>query len=66
MDPSTIRRVLDQSGREVGVPRKGRVSACALTSCSGVCIEVRWADGMVTRPCTSTMRDLGDGVVQIM
>jgi hypothetical protein len=70
MDPtqfvSSIRRVLDHSGSEVGVPRKGRVSPCALTTCSGICIEVRWVDGMITRPCTATMRDLGDGVVQIM
>lgn len=63
--PYLPRVVRSRDGALEGVVT-GHVWPCRLESCRGVRVEVRWPDGTVTRPWSAGMREVSDGVWQII
>jgi hypothetical protein len=57
--------VLSRSGKARGKPT-GAFYKCALESCTGTRVTVRWPDGRITRPCSRGMKFLEGNGAQIL
>lgn len=55
-----IRRVLTHGLTEIGYVT-GCTRRCALEGCTGIRVDVLWADGRTTRPCTKGLVPYGRG-----
>ena len=64
MNKASPKYVYDREGKEKGEIR-GSGGPCAMESCGGDKIYVRWADGRVTKPCAKGMHIRKDGQYQI-
>jgi len=53
-ESNPLRKVVSRSGCLIGKPT-GTTRQCQLEGCTGICIGVRWEDGIITWPCSKGM-----------